>query len=509
MTAQTTQDTLDLMKTAQMKTLPDDILKAFIQPGSPTTGLQAYDLEAPSKKLYPIMTPLRNSIPRVGGGFATQSNWKVINGINIGNQRAGVSEGRRGGVIQHQTADYFAAYRGYGLENNVTFEANYASKNYEDVKALAVSQTLEATMVEEERLILGGNTSLPLGVTPTPTAVAYYGQGELAQGTWSVICVALGLQAWLDVSGPNNGAIGQAFDPATSRVPGLVQRQNADGTVETFGGGSAQPSQAATVLYQGPPQGMMSVSVTPVPGAVGYAWYLGSPGQERLAELSTVNCTFLKAAPPTGAQAASELGGGDHSTSTLDFDGLLVQAFKPGSGSYIKIMPSGQWMNGTPLNSDGAGGIVEFEEAFSWFYSRYRLSPSTLYVSTQELLNISKKIIANGGAPLLRLTTDAANPATLSAGMVVGDYLNKITGQRVNLRVHPNMPAGTVFFFTERLPYPLANVGNIVQMRMRQDYYQIEWPLRSRRYEYGVYADGVLQHYAPFSMGVITNIGNG
>ena len=46
-------------------------------------------------------------------------------------------------------------------------------------------------------------------------------------------------------------------------------------------------------------------------------------------------------------------------------------------------------------------------------------------------------------------------------------------------------------------------------MLMRQDYYSLEWPLKTRKYEYGVYADGVLQHFAPFSMGIITNIGNG
>jgi hypothetical protein len=43
-------------------------------------------------------------------------------------------------------------------------------------------------------------------------------------------------------------------------------------------------------------------------------------------------------------------------------------------------------------------------------------------------------------------------------------------------------------------------------MRMRREYYQIEWPQRSRKYEYGIYADGVLQNYFPPSQGVITNI---
>jgi len=152
---------------------------------------------------------------------------------------------------------------------------------------------------------------------------------------------------------------------------------------------------------------------------------------------------------------------------------------------------------------------VEFEEAFVYFYNRYRLSPTVAYVSSQELVNITKKIVANGGAPLLRLTMAADNQGTIQAGVVVGQYLNKVTGQQVAIAVHPNLPAGTIMFWTASLPYPLSNVSNVNQMLMRQDYYQLEWPLKTRKYEYGVYADGVLQNYAPFSMGIISNIANG
>ena len=148
------------------------------------------------------------------------------------------------------------------------------------------------------------------------------------------------------------------------------------------------------------------------------------------------------------------------------------------------------------------------EEAFIGFYNKYRLSPSVAYISAQELVNITKKIVANGGAPLLRLTMAADNQGTIQAGVRVGQYLNKVTGTMVDLIVHSNMPAGTIFFYTKNLPYPMSNVSNVAQMLLRQDYYQLEWPLKTRQYEYGVYADGVLQHYAPFSMGVISNIAN-
>ena len=499
------EQTLDAMKSARASAMENQFLaKSFTQPGSATTGLQAYNLEAPSKKFIPVQTPLRNSISRVTGGFAIQANWKVITNINVQNQRAGVGEGQRGGKIQHETSEYFAAFRGWGLENDVTFEADYAAKNFEDVKALAVSQTLEATMIQEERLILGGNTSLALGQTATPTLAAVGNGGTLTAGTKSVICIALGLQAYLDVVGMNNGGIGQTFDPMYSQVPGQITRTNADGSTSSFGGGSARKSAAATVtVTEG---GSITATVSPTTGAVGYAWYMGAAGSEKLISVTAINSLIIKAEPQVNAQLASTITDQDNSTSAYDFDGLLIQAFKPNSKAYIKVMPTGSAGVGTKLTSDNAGGVVEINEALYAFYTRYRLSPDVIYVSAQELQDITALIVGNNGAPLLQLTVDVNDPSSIVAGKVVGSYLNKITNQKVDIRVHPNMPTGTIFFFTRKLPYQLSNVTDAVRMHMRQDYYQIEWPLRTRKYEYGVYADGVLQHYAPFSMGVITNI---
>ena len=66
---------------------------------------------------------------------------------------------------------------------------------------------------------------------------------------------------------------------------------------------------------------------------------------------------------------------------------------------------------------------------------------------------------------------------------MVRTYLNRFSmqgGSIIDIKVHPNMPAGTLLMTTSMLPYPLAGVGNLMQIRTRQDYYQIEWPLRTR-----------------------------
>ncbi|MCL1909210.1 MAG: hypothetical protein FWG12_07605 [Holophagaceae bacterium] len=501
----TSQQSLELLRKAQASGT-DNLNKFFVQPGSQLQGLMAYDLAPVASVLYPVLTPLRNRIPRVAGGFNIQTNWKAVTGINTANQRAGVSEGNRSAFIAQTTADYFASYRGYGLENYVTFEGDYASKEFADVKALAVSQLLQAMMIQEERLDLGGNTSVKLGKTPTPALSLQATGGSIAASSpVSVICIALGPQAYLDVAGHNNGIIGQKFDPATAQVPGLISRTNADGTTDSFGGGSAQKSNAATLTTGAGAANSITAVVDPVKGAWGYAWFAGPAGSEKLCAVTSVNTASITSVLSEG-QLASSIADSDNSTSHLDYDGLFMQAAHPNSNAYWKTMETGQ-----ALTSDGAGGIEEFEEAFMNFYNLCRISPTLMLVSSQECVNITKKIIANQGAPLLRFSMDAKSMADgkISAGVSIGSYLNKVMGVEVPIVVHPNLAPGTIFFISESIPYPLPGVAHPFQKRLRADYYQLEWPLKSRKYEYGVYADGVLQHFAPFSMGAIVNISNG
>jgi hypothetical protein len=46
-------------------------------------------------------------------------------------------------------------------------------------------------------------------------------------------------------------------------------------------------------------------------------------------------------------------------------------------------------------------------------------------------------------------------------------------------------------------------------MKVRRDYYQIDWPITTRAEMSGVYVEETLAVYAPFAMGVIDNIANG
>lgn len=493
---------LELVKTAQAKAV-DEITKNFSQPGTAQAGLQGYDLEAPSKKLYPLLTPLRNKIPRRGGGFAIQANWKAVTGIRNAARRAGVSEGNRGATSTHTFTEYLAAYRGIGGEKYATFEADYASKNFEDVKALTVQQALENLMIDEELIILGGNTSLALGTTPTPTVTNAGSGGSIAAATYNVIVVALGVQAYWDIAGLNNGNVGQAFDPLTAVLNASVNRTNADGSTDTVNMGVAKKSNAGSTTTSGSTS-TISASVAVVTGAFAYAWYLGTAGNEVLAALTTINSALFTALPNGANQNASTLPSGDKSQNSLEFDGLLTLAAKSGSGSYIKSLATGTPGTGTTLTMAG-GRIVEIDAGLAQFYALYRLQPTTIYLNYQQFQKITN-LVLGATNPNVMFTVNVNDPVTAIAGRNVGKYLSPITGEVIDLVVHPNMPPGTIFFDTDRVPAYLDGVMDIKRIRTRREYYQIEWPLRTRKYEYGVYADEVLQHYFPPAMGYITNV---
>lgn len=501
------QKSLDLIKTAQSQPLR----KSFVESTSATSGLTYYDLEIGAKMLYPVLTPLRNMFPRVSGKGGIQANWRAVTGINVGQLSAGVSQGNRGGAITHTTQDYIAAYRGLGLEDYVTFEADYAAEGFDDVKAIATRTLLESLMLQEEVIILGGNsTQIALGVSTTPVVTGVASGGALADGTYKVWLVAL------TYDGVNNaGANAISGNP---QVQSLITRVNTDGSTDTYGGGAGIVSAAGTTsaLAGG---GINSIEVgipTWQAGAMGYAVFAGVSGSEVLwGIVSSAGATaltgFVITSLPSGgsvqtlASFNTTAGGVDYSKNALVFDGLLSIALGSGSGSYVSNQ------GGVPLTGDGSGGIVEFDTMLKNRWDNYRLSFDMILLNSQEQENISKKVLAGSSAQSQRFMF-TVDQSKIAGGTMVTSYRNKFSmngAVELPLNLHPNMPPGVILGLTTRLPYPLSNVINVIQIRARREYYQIEWPLRSRKYEYGVYCDEVLQHYFPPSMGVIYNIANG
>jgi hypothetical protein len=492
------QETLELAKTALSKS-SDDIAKTI----STSTGLVPFDLQAPAKNLYPVNTPIRNKMNRVGGGVSTATNWKTIKAIlGSGFDAMGwVPEGQRTARMSYSVNNVAASYVTIGEEDSVTFEAVSAGRTFEDVQATASMRVLQKMMLKEENAILGGNMSVSLGTPATPTLSVAGSSGTLPAATYSVIVVALTLEGFRGAS-------------LSGGVPTSLTITGADGQTYTLSGGSSNKSAAATqavTLGQ-----ILSCSTTAIRGAMGYAWYTGTAGNEKLEKITTINSVTFSAPLAGTGQAATAVTADNSANANYAFDGLLYTAFKSGSGAYINTLATGTPGTGTVLTASSRGTINEIDTMLKAMWDQYQLGPTVLYVNSQELLNITNKALTGPGTnALLQIRVDPqTGTPNMMAGGVIGWYFNPFAmdgGYRIPIMLHPALPAGTIIGWCGDLPaqYKSNNVPEVANVKTRVDYYQLNWPLRTRAHEFGVYAEEVLAVYVPFGLGVITNIANG
>jgi hypothetical protein len=486
--ALTTQETLGLMKESLAKNV------------TISTGLTAYDLQAPAKNLYPTLTPLRNSLPRVARlNPGDAARWRSIFSVTgSGFDAMGwIPEGQRSASMSYQALLQVAPYMTLGEEDTVTFEAEAAAQGFEDVNATATLRILQKTMRKEETALLGGNTSVQLGKPGNPTLSASGTGGTLPAGTYSVIVVGLTFEGYRNSS--LSGGVA-----TTKTITGN------DGNTYTLSGGSSLRSNNVTQAVAG---GQTLFATAPiVNGAVAYAWFVGSAGSETLQAITTINSAVFNAPLATGQQAATAITA-DNSTNQLAFDGLLTVGFNTNNNAYVQALPSGTAGTGTFLTPSGRGSINEIDNMLMQMWNAYRLSPTVIYVNAQEQKNITAKCLTNASGPLVRYNVDASQsaPYEFTASGVVRWYYNPFTGVEIPMPVHPDLPPGTILAFCERLPvwYQSNEVPNVAEVLTRRDYYRVDWPIHTRRREFGVYTEEVLAVYAPFGVGILTNIGNG
>jgi len=474
------------------------------------TGLLWYDLSPIIQLMYPFkeLIPLISKLPRVPGDGGNAYHWNRVTAVNVGNQSAGVSEGNRGARISILAQPQMASYKTMGLESSVTFEARLGGKNLTpDALGNAIQSTLRSTMIQEEQTLVLGNASTALGQCPTPVLATTGTGGTIPTGTAYVICVALsgfGVQNYTTYNSVTN---------PTGGVPGQVTKTNADGSVDVFGGGSGKPSAEASIAVTLGQQ--VTATTAGTVGAVGYAWYLGTAsGAEKLVALTTGTTITFKSAPVSTAQPVTNLQVAgvyqDNSLNTLLPDGILSQIFgsvfgaAPGTNmSTYGSLPTNIGLTGggslvytalpgnTGLTVNGTN-IAEFDAILEAAYITYKIGYDKIYVSAQDLLQFSGTMLSQGSSSMFRILFDAeADTGRIIAGRRVTSYLNKFYGNTLDIEVHPYLPPGNVIFWSDHVPYELADVTNILEAKVRQDYYQIQWPLKTRRYEYGVYVDEV------------------
>lgn len=464
-------------------------IKEMIRSGiSTSTGLKNYDLQAQAKQVIPLITPLINSLPRNKGNGDTATNWKTITKINALGLSAGVGEGQRNAFNDTLMVDKSAFYKTLGHDDFVNDQAVWAGQGFDNIPAIVKRNLLMALKISEERVVYGGLGTRGLGTTPTPTVTTTTSGGSLPATTaYSVYVVALSHYGWRNSSLANGVFL-------------TTTRNNAGGSTATQKGGYAQQSAAGTITTGSGSANKLTWSVPPVLGAAAYAVFVGtSAGAARLATI-----TFLTSGDiltiPTATQLLSALAATDESQDALVFDGFAAQLTASGFGGYQKTYAN------QALSSDGGAGITQYNDAFQWFWDNWKLSPDKIYVSASKAIAIDKIIVANGGAPIMRVNTTPGGETGFGRGKRITSILNKVTNAEVEIIVHPEAPDTWDMFTSDSVPFPTSNIGSPAEIHVRKDYHGEDWPRNNKRYEYGVYTDECLPIYAEGAFGIVQGL---
>lgn len=496
-----TQQTLDSIKNVLAK-------DATSQGYNTSLGLTGYELEAPAKSLFPVLSPFRNAIPRTKASIGSAAaHWKAITAINTGNARANTAFGYAGNLISTKEQDFLAQYKAISLGDTVQLDAQMQAQGFQDLRATAGINTLYALMMQEDKIFLGGQ-SFGLGAPAAPVLTPSATGGTVGAVNVGVAVVARTMLGYYDGWGTaaSTPATTGALTGTTNSVVATVAAKPGAVVYDWFVG------LAGGTLYYYTTTNINKVTITAVPGAAQSV--PAGTSYAQLAAPTAANGTAIT----TAAQATTDNSGDPNSmdgliaTLTGDYNnGVFVQrGTGAGTGSYVKSL------DGAALTGN-SGTISEIDDALAYLWGNAKLTPTKILVNSIDHINISNKIISSGGAYTLFRPNDLGERQEVIGGQLVETYLNKaVNGTAIALETMPWLPQGTIICATERLPYPNNKVANVLECETQMEYTQYEYstgrlPGQANggpRYDFEVRAQEVFKNYFPGSMAIIQNVAN-
>jgi hypothetical protein len=355
-----------------------------------------------------------------------------------------------------------AKYMPTGYSGNVTQDSVDFARGYTDPYALATFQTLNQVLIGDDRKQLGAQ-SFPLAAAAAPS-ISQVASG----GTITNVQVYVGVAA-------------------------------RTGSGYYYGSGNSQGNSNSTT-FSGGSSNSLTASVAAVRGGLLYDWFQSSNGTTWYYYTSTVTNTVTMTKVITQAQALpgladlSTMWQGTAGTPTYnasadngsgnpkDYDGFMASL----SGDYTA---TGQWaqpgtatpnpsiwnsLNGSALTLTG-GSVNEIAELiFLPLWNSVKCSPTALMMNAAQAQEVANLILGQNSATTF-LNTDSTNRISVTAGGRVGEIINTSANVTVPVEVHVSLPPGTIIGRTDRVPFPQADITNVIAQRCLRDTAQFDY----------------------------------
>lgn len=488
-----------------------DLIKAQTTGLTTGTGITSVDLSG-LVSLVPVRTDWRDKVPRVkpkdGAKFAT---WRAMMDVTAGQPDPAMGYDYAANEVVFLEQDFQARYMPTGLAGMATQDSQDLATNYADTYALSSFHTLSQVLIGDDRKLMGAQ-SFALARPSAPTLVQAATGGSIAASTVYV---------------------------------GVAART---GSGYFYGSGNSQGNSASTVIASGTTNAV-TAAIPAVRGAWVYDWFQSADGSTWYYYTTTSVNTVTMTRTITSNQALpvqrllpdmtrtwkgsgtvqspatpTYLASGDNgSANPNDYDAFTASL----SGDYNA---NGQWVtpgtgipNPSVFNSlDGAtltlvgGSIGEIDEyIFLPLWQQAKLSPTALMMNATEAQKIANLILGNNSATTF-LQTDDSGRINVTAGGRVGQIVNTaVGGVTVPIEVHTSLAPGQIIARSDRVPFPQADMGNVVEYRCLRDCDQFDYGISRNpgvagggpRREFEIRSIGSFVNRAPVAMASLGNIG--
>ena len=445
-------------------------------------GFTPFDLQDSIEFLVPVMTPLRNSIPRrkaqgqavqirqitgysnsrTGGVpnlntfFNSATNTSTYNGITL----------NRPNTISYSADALVVPFVENGISDSVEYQAQFAAQGFTDLRQLSNTAAIYSHMLGEENNILNSTSA----VLPVAGVTATTANGGTATGL-----------------------------PAGTYTP-LVTISSAFGESEALTGESTTVAagESVTVTLNSVPVGAVALNVYVTVSGIHYVGRTTSTASGSFPVLFAVTPTLPSTSADNGSSPAYQFGG--TALGTTGYTGmistLLGNGSTPAAAGYVKAV------NG-PLGTAAPFGEINTMLVEMW--ETNRAQPGTLYTSGRIQAALLAEIQQQGSA-----TSYRANYMTGDDGIIVGGAVTGITspvgGPALNIVAHPFIPEGVVIAHSTTLPSPVSGVPGTATIDNVVDLTTIEWPQIGMSYDLSTYQYGSFVFHTPGFDGILTGI---
>lgn len=458
-----------------------------------STGLVGINLDAPAHQLVPLLSPFRQSIPRVTKPGSSSATWRQITALST--PKLSVAESAASALFTTTLTSPTAAYKGMGLRGQVTREAEAGAQGFDPALAKETRNTLENYMKMEEQYILGGNITA-LAAPGTIAAAVVDTFGTLPADEYFVNVQALTLPA------ANRETIDRPIDYAASHAvvtPVAGRHTNARAIADGWGVNGTETSDTTVGANDG-----LEITWDPVPGAAAYAVFVGlTTGDANLnCEVIVTQTSVLLTSVVADGETADTVAA-DTSADALAYDGIIQHVVASGSGAAL--------VNQAGVLAQANGEITAIQDVFTTLWNNAKIGEFRIVVAGQEARSLSRLGFASNS---VRLVIDPAGSGNsgISFGTYVGRIMNNTTGQWAPVEAVPWMPGGSILILPTSVPYNDANISDPFDMWMGFDVERWDYASTTSTgpiYPFEVRTWGVLRALFTGGCGFIYNIFKG